>query len=354
MRNSVKVNGLFIAIVAVILAAGSVQAALVTTFDFEGTDTGLTISGTPVLSTEQAVTGSQSMKMPAGSDYYADYFDMLSGLTNKNIGTVVMRIYVESTEGYSTDDNAQIAFIEINPSQDPNQVPFDPEYRCLELNHGWPSSGELGYHTFYRSTSSPKWLTTGKALSADDWYTVAVAFNGVYGDNPIVSIWAAQGTEVTPADLVIDQTPFGLEAFSFDYLHVNGTWQSTFYMDNVQIYDTYGEGITGLTPGDANGDGIVDGEDASALADNWLRMGDATWRDGDFNNDHNVDDIDATILAANWQTAPAASASVPEPSIAAMLLLGRVLCIWTFPTSIVRLDIANDFLLIIFTKLTRS
>ena len=138
-----------------------------------------------------------------------------------------MRIYVESTDGYSTDDNAQVAFME------------NPEYRCIEINHGWPDNGELGYDDY----QSHNWRTTGKALSPDAWYTVAVAFHGVYGDDPIFSIWAAEGTDVTPADLVVDQEDWNLEAFSFDYLHVNGTWQSTFYMDNVQIYDTYGEGI---------------------------------------------------------------------------------------------------------------
>ena len=46
------------------VAAGSAHAALIRTFDFEGSDTGLTLTGTPVLSTEQAVTGSQSIKMP--------------------------------------------------------------------------------------------------------------------------------------------------------------------------------------------------------------------------------------------------------------------------------------------------
>lgn len=330
MRNAVKVNALFFAAAAAMLSAGSVEAALVRTFDFEGADVGLTLTGSPVLSAEKAVTGSQSVKMPAGADYYADYVDMLSGLTNKNIGTVVMRVYVESTETYSTDDNAQITFIEINPSQDPNQVPFDPEYRCLELNHGWPSGGELGYHTFYNTHSSPHWLTTGKTLSADDWYTVAVAFNGVYGGNPVVSIWAAQGTDVTPADLVVDQTSFGLEAFSFDYLHVNGTWQSAFYMDNVQIYDAFGEGITNLTLGDANGDGKVNADDAAMLAANWLKTGNATWRDGDFNGDRNVDDIDATILAANWQTAAPESASVPEPSTIVVLLSGCLLAFALF------------------------
>ena len=73
-----------------------------------------------------------------------------------------------------------------------------------------------------------------------------------------------------------------------------------------------------LIPGDANRDGVVNEKDAAILADNWLAS-DASWDTGDFNDDNKVDDIDATILAANWQVS-AASASVPEPSLATALL----------------------------------
>lgn len=231
MRKVVQTSAVLIALLAAMTAAGSAQAALIRTFDFEGADAGLTLTGSPILSTEHAVTGSQSVKMPSGSVYGVDNIDMLPGLANTNIGTVVMRVYVEGSGEGNVNDNVQTTFFE------------NPAYDCLALNHGWPISGELGYHTYYSSSSSPHWLTTGKALSTDAWYTVAVAFNGVYGGNPVVSIWAAQGTEVTPADLVVDQTPFNLEAFSFDNLNVTGTGGTAFYIDNLQIYDTYGEGI---------------------------------------------------------------------------------------------------------------
>ena len=72
------------------------------------------------------------------------------------------------------------------------------------------------------------------------------------------------------------------------------------------------------TPGDADADGDVDGDDAMAVAANWLTAVD-TWGEGDFNGDGVVDDIDATLMAANW-TGPLAS-SVPEPS-SLILLLG--------------------------------
>ena len=68
------------------------------------------------------------------------------------------------------------------------------------------------------------------------------------------------------------------------------------------------------TPGDANYDGDINEEDAAILAANWLGSG--GWGEGNFNEDEIVDDKDATIMAANWT----AAASVPEPSVLAMLV----------------------------------
>ena len=86
-----------------------------------------------------------------------------------------------------------------------------------------------------------------------------------------------------------------------------------------ELYDSaFFAGAGDSILGDANRDGVVDGDDAAALASNWQTTdGSATWSQGDFNNDGNVDDIDATILAANWQSGT--SASVPEPCSMALL-----------------------------------
>ena len=78
--------------------------------------------------------------------------------------------------------------------------------------------------------------------------------------------------------------------------------------------------------GDANGDNVVDGEDAAILAGNWLQTGViGGYSAGDFNEDGTVDDHDATILAANWNPAGSGgTATVPEPSAMALLLAGLV------------------------------
>ena len=83
-------------------------------------------------------------------------------------------------------------------------------------------------------------------------------------------------------------------------------------------------------PGDANEDGVVNGSDATILAENWqygvgMENPDALWSMGDFNYDGIVDGSDATILADNWlydvnsETAltlcAMTAATVPEPSV---------------------------------------
>lgn len=75
------------------------------------------------------------------------------------------------------------------------------------------------------------------------------------------------------------------------------------------------------SPGDANLDGRVDGEDAALLASNWLTMSDATWYMGDFDMNGTVDDKDAAILAANFgrQQVSLPTASVPEPTAVVLL-----------------------------------
>ena len=82
-----------------------------------------------------------------------------------------------------------------------------------------------------------------------------------------------------------------------------------------------------MIPGDANGDGKVDGSDVTILASNWQAgVGNPdpdtiTWAMGDFNGDGQVGGSDVTILAGNWQYGVEITAtSVPEPSI--LVLLG--------------------------------
>jgi hypothetical protein len=75
------------------------------------------------------------------------------------------------------------------------------------------------------------------------------------------------------------------------------------------------------TPGDINGDGVVDRSDAAVLAANY-GLTDATREDGDLSGDNVVGLSDIGILQSNLSTGPGASAPVPEPAtwLAAMAL----------------------------------
>jgi hypothetical protein len=90
-------------------------------------------------------------------------------------------------------------------------------------------------------------------------------------------------------------------------------------IDNLlisRIQQTFG-------PGDANGDHVVNDEDASILGAHWHQTSGAEWSDGDFNTDGKVDDKDAAILAAHWgATGEETGGTVPEPSSAALILAG--------------------------------
>jgi len=80
-------------------------------------------------------------------------------------------------------------------------------------------------------------------------------------------------------------------------------------------------GTSSTVPGDANVDGVVDENDARALASNWGQPG--GWRQGDFNHDFLVGPADAAILAANWgyETEQGGqSTGVPEPGSVTLFL----------------------------------
>jgi hypothetical protein len=108
----------------------------------------------------------------------------------------------------------------------------------------------------------------------------------------------------------------------------DGTIQCVLESGNPDNYGVFsGLQIVPSSPtfilGDANGDDVVNDEDASILGANWRRTGDATWAQGDFNDDKNVDDRDAAILAAHWG-ATGEGGSVPEPSTATLVLIGAI------------------------------
>ncbi len=126
-----------------------------------------------------------------------------------------------------------------------------------------------------------------------------------------VDAWDNQSTCAVFRDLMPDESgtiSFLVEATTFD--NTNG------YLTAMAVERQ-------LTPGDANGDGVVNEDDAAILAENWQTASGATWAEGDFNRDGAVDAVDVTIMAANWQPDVGNTASAPEPATV-MLLLSAV------------------------------
>ena len=76
--------------------------------------------------------------------------------------------------------------------------------------------------------------------------------------------------------------------------------------------------------GDANGDGLVDDLDLTALARHWQQAGGLA--EGDFNDDGVVDELDLTVLATAWPGGAGALdvSAVPEPGTLAMIAAGGV------------------------------
>ena len=117
----------------------------------------------------------------------------------------------------------------------------------------------------------------------------------------------------------------GSSDFTLDSIQIWGTDDVVVYLDEIaHDSDAPLAPITPQIPGDANGDGRVDGSDVTILAGNWQYgvggAGGATWAMGDFNGDGAVDGSDVTILAGNWHGVTSAAAAVPEPSMIALLL----------------------------------
>jgi hypothetical protein len=92
----------------------------------------------------------------------------------------------------------------------------------------------------------------------------------------------------------------------------------------------YGEEIISeQIPGDATGDGNVNGLDAQRLAEHWgaTTPGDGLtwWETGDFDGDQYVGPKDAAIMSANWGYTSESEAGAPVPEPSALIMLGSLL-----------------------------
>ena len=80
-------------------------------------------------------------------------------------------------------------------------------------------------------------------------------------------------------------------------------------------------------PGDANGDGVTDIVDLTALAANWGTEGGATLRQGDFNGDGNVNRVDYGYVWTGWGLIDDGGGTLPEPAGLALMGIGSLVLI---------------------------
>ena len=89
--------------------------------------------------------------------------------------------------------------------------------------------------------------------------------------------------------------------------------------------------INGQVPGDANGDGRIDGSDYTIWSDHYGQTGvdpwsAGGWAVGNFNEDNVINGADYTVWADNYLygTGLPAGTPIPEPAVAVLVILGGI------------------------------
>ena len=78
-----------------------------------------------------------------------------------------------------------------------------------------------------------------------------------------------------------------------------------------------------LLPGDANGDGTVNGADLDIVLSNYNKTG-MTWAQGDFDGNGTVNGIDLNTVLSNYNQSEGVTAAVPEPSTCVLICVGAI------------------------------
>jgi hypothetical protein len=117
----------------------------------------------------------------------------------------------------------------------------------------------------------------------------------------------------------------GVETLTFHIFSPNPVEQNDVVIGSIDMSGWITATRSVQLPGDANGDGFVNGADYTIWADNFQKAG--GFAQGDFNGDGKVDGADYTIWADNF-TPGSAAVPVPEPTslvLAAMGMIGLAL-----------------------------
>lgn len=131
------------------------------------------------------------------------------------------------------------------------------------------------------------------------------------GPDPMLSFGSALGPETGRAFVGFTSTT------PIARLTIHPNAFGVVLIDNLR----FGQPSLALTPGDANGDGLVNGADYTLWADNFLEVA-RSFDLGDFNGDGIVDAGDYTLWADNFAPSDLLAAATPEPSTNLLLAIG--------------------------------
>ncbi|MBN1589916.1 MAG: hypothetical protein JW888_10410 [Pirellulales bacterium] len=212
----------------------------------------------------------------------------------------------------------------------------------LELDNGVPRFVVTDANSFTNTVAvglNEDPLSGGTAITTGVWYDITGVFEPTTTGG-LISITVYESETGVLVGETYKEVPFSqLISNEFDdsarvEFHVFAVPQSVngqnpgMSLEQLAVWDQAltSEQIADLTvmstpniPGDADGNGVVDGFDAQTLAANWGAAG-ATWAMGDFNGDGLVGAADASIMAANWSAGFGEATAVPEPSALALLI----------------------------------
>ena len=192
---------------------------------------------------------------------------------------------------------------------------------CFMIVNGAGNESGLDIPVDGNGDPDPAIMAAGTAEALGEWYHVAFDFADSNIDSLVRLSRDTGEVELVPLIHYADSQ------YYFNLYLPGGTGDLFAFWDSSTMPLT----VSGheIVVGDANGDGMVDNDDAVILAANWHKNGGATWAQGDFNSDGNIDDVDATLLAVNWSMISSATAgtSVPEPGVFMLLACGLLILI---------------------------
>jgi hypothetical protein len=144
------------------------------------------------------------------------------------------------------------------------------------------------------------------------------------GDSVARGLWVWTGTYSNGTTFL----PLGGSTPSYGWIGTAPEWCSGYstFKSLLMPFFAISSVTNVLLPGDANGDGTVNGTDLNTVLSSYNLTG-MTWSQGDFNGDGTVNGSDLNIVLSNYNQSAGATAAVPEPSTLVLLGMGAVVLV---------------------------